>query len=244
MKKTNNYRGITLVALVITIIVLLILIGVTLQLIFSDSGAINSAEEIPDGWIYIAKKKYTIYQDGSVVQNQMNRTGFTGDIRKKHIYELDRNVYKLDGDTLYTYPTSTFTCTKTLNIFRDNNNVNSTQNKRYCKMKLYSFKIYDNDILVRNFIPCYCQKSVKDVNGVTCPPNTAGLYDIVNNEFYTNQGSGSFGIENTYEFSSLLPNNFEGAQYIFGTGFHVDYVENCTWIFMGCTNKSKFIAQN
>lgn len=48
-------------------------------------------------------------------------------------------------------------------------------------MKLYSFKIYDNGTLIRDFIPCY---RVAD--------NEVGLYDIVNNQFYTNQGTGSF----------------------------------------------------
>lgn len=113
MRKQN---GITLVALAITIIVLLILAGVTIQILLSDSGIIKSttkakeeseyavekelvatatmaaqiegegtittdnlnnelqknfnndnvAEEVPVGWIYKAKKSYTIYQDGKV----------------------------------------------------------------------------------------------------------------------------------------------------------------------------------
>ena len=273
-----------------------------LQLNFDDD---NSVEEIPEGWIYSAKKKYTIYQDGSVVQNEfilpsefqevkyientdlqyidtlfyanqdtrilceckimdefksnyyqglfgatdfegtkeLNRNvihmhrntstdlivmaaygsdvetvGFNGDIRKRHIYELDKNVYIVDGSTIYTYPASTFKCTRTINIFRDNNNIKDSQNKRCCKMKLYSFKIYDNETLVRDFIPCYCAKSVKDVNGVTCPPNTIGLYDIVNDKFYTNQGSGNFKIEKLHETGNLLPDDFVSVQYIESTG--------------------------
>lgn len=47
--------------------------------------------------------------------------------------------------------------------------------------KIYSFKIYDNDILVRDFIPCYRNSD-----------NEVGLYDLVNNVFYTNQGAGTF----------------------------------------------------
>ncbi len=144
--------------------------------------------------------------------------GYSGDIRKKHIYELDKNVYKVDGNIIYTYPESTFECTNTINIFRDNNNIKSSQNKRCCKMKLYSFKIYDNKTLVRDFVPCYCAKSVKDVTGKLCPPNTAGLYDIVNNEFYTNQGNDDFRMEKTHEFGNLLPDDMEIVQYIEGTG--------------------------
>lgn len=46
--------------------------------------------------------------------------------------------------------------------------------------KMYSCKIYDNGTIVRDFVPC------KNAN------NVYGLYDLVNREFYTNAGSGSF----------------------------------------------------
>ena len=48
MKDKRNYlkeRGITLIALVITIVVLLILAGVTINAVFSDSGIIKKAQE-------------------------------------------------------------------------------------------------------------------------------------------------------------------------------------------------------
>ena len=48
-------------------------------------------------------------------------------------------------------------------------------------MKLYSCQIYDNYVLVRNFVPCYRKAD-----------NVAGLYDLVNGVFYTNAGSGTF----------------------------------------------------
>ena len=48
------------------------------------------------------------------------------------------------------------------------------------KTRLYSFKLYDGNTLIRNFIPCL------DKN------NKAGLYDIVENKFYGNSGTGDF----------------------------------------------------
>ena len=51
--------------------------------------------------------------------------------------------------------------------------------KFYSKIRLYDFKVYDNDTLVRNFIPCIRKSD-----------NKPGLYDLANNEFYTNQGTG------------------------------------------------------
>lgn len=48
-------------------------------------------------------------------------------------------------------------------------------------IKMYYFKIYDNNILVRDFVPCYRKSD-----------NVIGLYDKVNNTFYTNAGTGTF----------------------------------------------------
>ena len=47
--------------------------------------------------------------------------------------------------------------------------------------KYKSLSIYKNNILVRNFIPCYRKTD-----------NEIGLYDLVNGVFYTNQGTGTF----------------------------------------------------
>ena len=118
--------------------------------------------------------------------------GFKGDITQKHIYELDKNIFKVDNNTIYTYDYISFESTQNINIFRDNNNKNSSQNKRYCKMKLYSFLLYDDDKLVLNFVPCYSKTKVKDANGKEQPKNTIGLYDLVEGKFYTNQGTGEF----------------------------------------------------
>lgn len=58
---------------------------------------------------------------------------------------------------------------------------NMVGNQIVGKMKVYSFKMYDNNILVRDFVPV-----VRSRDGV------AGLYDMVGHKFYTNIGSGSF----------------------------------------------------
>lgn len=50
------------------------------------------------------------------------------------------------------------------------------------KGKIYFCQLYEDDILVRNFIPC------KNSN------NEAGLYDLITNTFYTNAGTGTFNV--------------------------------------------------
>ena len=61
------------------------------------------------------------------------------------------------------------------------------------KGKIYYCKIFNNEILTRDLIPCYCTTTVTDVNVKQCSAGTAGLYDTVEGKFYTNQGTGTFG---------------------------------------------------
>ena len=46
---------------------------------------------------------------------------------------------------------------------------------------IYYFKVYENNVLVRNMIPCYRNSD-----------NEVGLYDLVNGVFYDNDGTGTF----------------------------------------------------
>ena len=48
-------------------------------------------------------------------------------------------------------------------------------------MRLYMFKLYENENLICNYIPCY-KKSDGEV----------GLYDLINKVFLTNIGTGEF----------------------------------------------------
>lgn len=65
-----------------------------------------------------------------------------------------------------------------INVFFDAGNTTSVQSPAYVKWK--TFKIYDDGTLVRDFIPC------KNAEGI------AGLYDLVENKFYSNSGTGDF----------------------------------------------------
>lgn len=91
--------------------------------------------------------------------------------------DANKNIWKYSGETI-TFDKNNFTCAYSMYIF----NVNKDNDPNYLPgmMKLYLFKIYDNDVLVRDFIPC------KNSSGVI------GLYDIVNSQFYQNAGSGTF----------------------------------------------------
>lgn len=89
----------------------------------------------------------------------------------------DKNFTNLNNDTTYTHAYANFSAPGNMYIFATNHNgaVNAK-----ATAKLYVMKIYDNGTLIRHFVPC------KKSNGAV------GLYDVANQTFYSNAGSGSF----------------------------------------------------
>ena len=61
MKKKNT--GITLIALVVTIVVLLILAGISITVLFGDSGIIKTAQEAGNKWNEETQKEQTEFPD-------------------------------------------------------------------------------------------------------------------------------------------------------------------------------------
>ena len=108
-------------------------------------------------------------------------TGTNGDGR--HIYSNTENKFYLDNTLIKTLSTSSFTSTINLYVFALNELfIGSTKiETRNCTAKLYELKIYDDNILIRDFVPCYRKSD-----------NEIGMYDLVNNVFYTNAGTGVF----------------------------------------------------
>ncbi len=89
----------------------------------------------------------------------------------------DKNKCYINGELVVTATYTTFASPVNMYIFNNNNNGSLSGGS---SAKLYNCSIYDNGVLIRNFIPC------KNASG------TVGLYDSVNNQFYQNAGSGTF----------------------------------------------------
>lgn len=89
----------------------------------------------------------------------------------------DKNKCYINGELVLTATYTTFASPVNMYIFNNNNNGSLSGGS---SAKLYNCSIYDNGVLIRNFIPC------KNESG------TVGLYDSVNNQFYQNAGSGTF----------------------------------------------------
>ena len=91
--------------------------------------------------------------------------------------DANKNVWTITGTNEIAYNGTSFQSAYNLYLFACNTGGSLGYSS---KMKLYSCQIYDNDTLVRNFIPA------KNSSGAI------GLYDKVNNQFYTNAGTGEF----------------------------------------------------
>lgn len=98
------------------------------------------------------------------------------ELLKKYVYvisnkELAIGLYKQDVIVYNEFETP-----ESIYIFDVSGNPNGF-GKAYAR--LYYFKMWNNNSLVRDFVPCY-----RKVDG------KPGLYDLVNDVFYTNQGTG------------------------------------------------------
>lgn len=114
---------------------------------------------------------------GNISQEVTNRTKLKFD--GTGVYE---NGNKVISTNTYTFTATNDSNTMTIFAQKVNTPASATvsMNDRRQLMKLYSFKICENNVLVRDFKPC------KDGAGVYC------LYDEVEKRYFYNQGTGSF----------------------------------------------------
>lgn len=132
------------------------------------SGSYSSSSYLAFGM----NSKYEIYMG-----NTYANTGTPTTDRTIIIMDASNKTAIINGSS-YTISYSSFTTTTTTHtIFALNRTTAINSN---CSMKLYSYKIYDNDTLIRDFIPC--------IN----PSGEIGLYDLVYGVFYNNAGTGTF----------------------------------------------------
>lgn len=142
------------------------------------------------------------------------------------IYNMYTKLYNgdqkldVDGTTLVSKSENRdINTTKNLYLFCNNMNGPSY----YSKAKLYSLTIKKDGVLVRNFIPCYRNSD-----------NVIGLYDVVTNTFFTNNGTGTFGKGNNDTAPLPNPNyplemaNVKGENEIVITGKNILNLSNKT----------------
>ena len=109
--------------------------------------------------------------------NSSNQVDFSTaiDASAYHTAEKSATGCTIDG----TYSVTNTAGSTSYPLFAFAHNASGTASN-FAKVKIYSLKIYENNVLVRDYIP------VLDHAGVAC------LYDKVTKELYYNAGSGAF----------------------------------------------------
>lgn len=101
----------------------------------------------------------------------------TGPDIGRYFIDANKNVTTINGDTTLTGTYGSFTAAAAAPLFAM---LSAPSGISYGSFRLYSCRIYNNGLMVRDFIPC------KNASG------TLGLYDMVNGQFYANAGTGTF----------------------------------------------------
>lgn len=95
---------------------------------------------------------------------------------EKTLIDFNKNVVSLNSNSI-TLQNYSFSCE--YNLFLLCNNT-AGETKGYASATVYFCKIYDNGLLVRDFIPC------KNSSG------KVGLFDLISQKIYSNAGAGEF----------------------------------------------------
>lgn len=125
-------------------------------------------------------QRYEFFQYNSLLYSPYNTSAGSTISMTTNKISIDKNkgTTLVNGSALSTITYANFQCSGNLYLFALNNNgsVSNVNGKK----RIYSCQIYDNGTLTRNFVPC------KNPSGVV------GMYDMVNNVFYQNAGTGTF----------------------------------------------------
>ena len=121
-------------------------------------------------------------------------------VNTDRIIKTDKNILYVDGVVKQTKDVATFQ--STVNMYIGTINTNGSLDGRYFTGKIYYFKIWDNETLVRSYIPCIRKSD-----------NKVGFYEEVNGDFVGNGFTTTLsGIENENYFEvyedKLVSKNF------------------------------------
>lgn len=140
-----------------------------------DAAIIGCWDSNLNGFVFLHKG----YGDG--FQFAYANGGYNGNIvpydTNSHIVEITGTEGKLDGVTLATAGSKNIISTSSIYIC----GIGTYNKLQKISAKIFSCQINDNGETVRDFVPCYRKSD-----------NIPGLYDSVNNVFYTNAGTGTF----------------------------------------------------
>lgn len=100
----------------------------------------------------------------------------TKNVNNISLYEFTTTYLKLNNEQVATFSASP-TGNNSLYLFGSNNG-GTPYNVGRSRQKIKNLEIIDNNITVRNLVPCYRKSDHKP-----------GMYDLINNVFYVNKGT-------------------------------------------------------
>lgn len=116
----------------------------------------------------------------------------------------------INGVSFTANQTATIISNVTFGLFTKHDSNQSYIGTRLVKARIYLCKLWDNNVLVRDLVPCYRKSD-----------DVIGMFDLINATFYTNAGSGKFVKGSTkqdlrffYAESNKLPNEYQEVEYI------------------------------
>lgn len=141
-------------------------------------------------WLFASKANLVCFSYGS------NKPTATCAMADRLLTDANKNVLSVDGAETITATAATFTGAVAMYLFAANNN-GALQYP--ATMRLYSCEIYDNDTLVRDYVPA------KTAEG------EVGLYEKVTKSFYANAGTGTFTAGAEISRGPSAPEGFAAA---------------------------------
>lgn len=132
-----------------------------------------SMRDASDSTDWISTAKFDYNRHLFILDNDQSKTASKGN--------RGYTIYNDDGVTLYVYKANKYATNKTIGnnilIFNDS----TASGAQYSNCRCYGFKIYQNGVLVRDFVPKY-QRS----------RNRYGLWDNVEGKFYVSPNGKNF----------------------------------------------------
>ena len=150
-------------------------------------------------WLYVGKlgSKY------NVGHNDLDSSIFEG----RHIISIDlsdtTNIVNVDGINYGECTATTTECSKPILLFNQYDRWGNTVLDTLSTAKIYSFKIYQLDELIFYGIPALDSS------------NTPCLYDKVSQQFFYNQGEGTFTVGETVDKNYIMNNVFIQYNYTY-----------------------------
>ena len=138
--------------------------------------------------------------DGTFSSNLGNDyVAFSPNKKTKIIYDVPNRTLTVGEYTSVSVGTDTLQpSSNNILILARNDNTLPTSN--FATGKLYRFKWYESDVLTLDLVPCFRNSD-----------NEIGMYDVINNIFYTNSGTGTFtkgnDITNELLFCGVVKNS-------------------------------------